>query len=42
LNQDAEGFISGLQKGGFATDPGYGGKLRRIIGGNALRQAISG
>lgn len=42
LNQDAEGFVNGLQKGGFATDPTYGDKLRRIIGGAALRQGLTG
>jgi len=41
LNQDAEGFINGLRQGGFATDPGYGDKLRRIIGGAALRQGLA-
>ena len=41
LNQDAEGFIHGLRQGGFATDPGYGDKLRRIIGGAALRQGLA-
>jgi flagellar protein FlgJ len=41
LNQDAEGFINGLRQGGFATDPGYGDKLRRIIGSVALRQGLS-
>lgn len=41
LNQDAEGFVSGLQKGGFATDPGYGDKLRRIIDGAALRMGLA-
>lgn len=41
LNQDAEGFISGLRQGGFATDPGYGDKLRRIIGSAALRQGLA-
>jgi flagellum-specific peptidoglycan hydrolase FlgJ len=42
LNQDAEGFISGLQKGGFATDPAYGDKLRRVIGSTVLRQGLAG
>ena len=42
LNQDTEGFISGLRQGGYATDPGYGDKLRRIVGGAALRQALAG
>ena len=41
LNQDAEGFIKGLRQGGFATDPGYGDKLRRIIGSAALRQGLA-
>jgi flagellar protein FlgJ len=41
LNQDAEGFISGLRQGGFATDPNYGDKLRRIIGSAALRQGLT-
>ena len=42
LNQDAEGFISGLQQGGFATDPAYGDKLRRIMTGTILRDALAG
>lgn len=42
LNQDAEGFVSGLQKGGFATDPDYGDKLRRIIGSATLRMGLAG
>jgi flagellar protein FlgJ len=41
LNQDAEGFINGLQRGGYATDPAYGDKLRRIIGSVALRQGLA-
>ena len=27
----AEGFAQGLQKAGYATDPGYADKLERII-----------
>jgi flagellar protein FlgJ len=42
LNQDAEGFVSGLQKGGFATDPTYADKLRRIIGSATLRLGLVG
>ena len=42
LNQDAEGFISGLQQSGFATDPAYADKLRRVISGSALRQGLAG
>lgn len=41
LNQGADGFVSGLQKGGFATDPAYGDKLRRIIDGATLRAGLS-
>ena len=36
LNQDAEGFVRGLQQGGYATDPAYAEKLRRVIGSAAL------
>jgi flagellar protein FlgJ len=42
LNQDAEGFARGLQQGGFATDPAYADKLRRIIGGSSLRLGLAG
>jgi flagellar protein FlgJ len=42
LNQDAEGFVRGLQQGGFATDPAYADKLRRVIGSAALRAAMVG
>jgi peptidoglycan hydrolase FlgJ len=42
LNQDAEGFVRGLQQGGFATDPAYADKLRRVIGSSALRSGLSG
>lgn len=42
LNQDAEGFVRGLQRGGFATDPAYADKLRRVIGSAALRAAMMG
>jgi flagellar protein FlgJ len=42
LNQDAEGFIQGLQQGGFATDPAYADKLRRVIGSAALRTGMKG
>lgn len=40
LNQDAEGFIQGLKQGGYATDPGYGDKLRRVISSAALRAEL--
>lgn len=42
LNQDADGFVNGLKKGGFATDPDYADKLRRIIGGATLRMGLAG
>ncbi len=42
LNQGAEGFVNGLQKGGFATDPAYADKLRRVIGSAALRAGMLG
>ena len=35
LNQNTEGFINGLQQAGYATDPGYVEKFRRILGSNA-------
>lgn len=42
LNQDAEGFVRGLQQGGFATDPAYGDKLKRVIGSAALKSGLLG
>jgi flagellar protein FlgJ len=42
LNQNADGFVRGLQQGGFATDPAYGDKLRRVIGSATLRSAVAG
>ncbi len=41
LNQDAEGFINGLKQGGYATDPAYGDKLRRIMASATMRQALA-
>ena len=40
--QDAARFARGLQAAGYATDPLYGAKLERIIGGATLRQILSG
>jgi flagellum-specific peptidoglycan hydrolase FlgJ len=31
-----------LQAAGYATDPQYAAKLERLIGGDALRQALTG
>lgn len=42
LNQDARGFVKGLQQGGFATDPAYGDKLNRVIDSVALRRSLAG
>jgi flagellar protein FlgJ len=41
-SQDAATFSHGLQRAGYATDPMYGDKLARIIGGNSLRAALGG
>lgn len=40
--RDAHGFASGLQKGGYATDPRYADKLARVINGAALKQTLEG
>lgn len=40
--QDAASFARGLQRAGFATDPGYAAKLERIIGGTSMRQVLAG
>jgi len=40
--QDAGSFARGLQRGGYATDPAYAGKLEAIINGPTLRQALIG
>lgn len=39
--QDAAGFARGLQRAGYATDPGYADKLTRILNGNVLRQSLT-
>jgi len=38
---DAATFARGLQRAGYATDPGYADKLSRIIGGQTLRAALA-
>lgn len=40
--QHPAGFARGLQAAGYATDPQYAAKLERLIGGDALRQALTG
>lgn len=38
---DATAFVRGLSAAGYATDPAYGRKLESILGGDALRIAVS-
>jgi flagellar protein FlgJ len=38
LNQDAQGFATGLQQGGFATDPNYSSKIMGVVNSNAFRE----
>lgn len=40
--RDAAAFAQGLQRAGYATDPGYADKLARIIGGATLRLGLAG
>ena len=37
---DAERFAGALQRGGYATDPGYADKIRGILGSDILRDAL--
>lgn len=37
----AHQFVSGLQKAGYATDPGYAGKILRIAEGNRMQLAMA-
>ncbi len=37
LNQDATGFVNGLQQGGFATDPNYASKIMGVVNSNSFR-----
>ncbi|MFM9911939.1 MAG: flagellar assembly peptidoglycan hydrolase FlgJ [Methylophilaceae bacterium] len=37
LNQDAAGFVNGLQQGGFATDPNYASKIMGVANSNSFR-----
>jgi flagellar protein FlgJ len=38
----AVGFVTGIGKSGYATDPLYAQKLTRILRGNTLRSALAG
>lgn len=42
LNQDAQGFATGLQQSGYATDPSYAGKIMRLMNSPAFRQLVPG
>ena len=42
LNQDINGFATGLQQGGFATDPGYANKVIRVFNSPAFREVLPG
>ncbi len=37
---DTQGFVNGLQRAGYATDPGYASKIRNIVDGDTLRDAL--
>ena len=39
---DVAGFAEALQKGGYATDPQYAEKLKRIADSDTMRDAVSG
>ena len=39
---DAPSFARALAEAGYATDPDYSGKINRIMGGERLRDALSG
>jgi len=39
---DARAFADGLQRGGYATDPAYASKLRRVIDGLASAGVVAG
>ncbi|WP_313217584.1 glucosaminidase domain-containing protein [Stenotrophomonas sp.] len=38
---DVRGFAQGLQKAGYATDPGYAAKIAAIAGGPTIERAIA-
>jgi peptidoglycan hydrolase FlgJ len=39
--QDANGYIEGIGKSGYATDPDYANKLKQILEGDTLQGALS-
>jgi peptidoglycan hydrolase FlgJ len=38
---DAQGYIHGIAKSGYATDPEYGNKLNQILSGDTLQAALT-
>ncbi len=40
-NGDAQHFVQGLQKAGYATDPGYADKIMKIANGRTLNGALA-
>jgi flagellar protein FlgJ len=38
---DAQAYIEGIARSGYATDPEYGDKLNRTLNGGVLRAALS-
>lgn len=39
---DSGAYLHELHKAGYATDPGYAAKIKRILGGDALNEALRG
>lgn len=39
---DNSAYLHELHKAGYATDPGYAAKIKRILGGDALNEALRG
>ena len=39
---DAEAYIDGIGRSGYATDPGYAAKLTEMLHSNTLRGAVKG
>jgi peptidoglycan hydrolase FlgJ len=39
---DVRDFVQGLAQAGYATDPAYGAKIRSILDGDTLRDALAG
>jgi peptidoglycan hydrolase FlgJ len=39
---DVQAFLQGLAKAGYATDPAYASKIRSVLDGDTLQQAVAG